>query len=286
MTKEFFYRDNVFSFEGAVSAEQDSGDTSGDTGGEVTPWRIDFRHQLLFPVLKDDTGRLCSGVRLCFTTDSKTVVLKFGSHDHEVKLDIFIDDKLHEKITMEPGTQQAEIRRNAGGEKKYCVWLDHRYQVHFHSILTDSGAIIKKTPVTQKRWVHYGSSISQAAAADSPSDIWPAIAARNNNLHLTNLGFVGQCKIEPMMAFVIRDLPADFITLKLGINLYLGDLTHRTFLPAILGFVKIIRDRKPYTPITLISPIFCPPRENVSSAEGQFVFARNFEREVINNFNK
>jgi lysophospholipase L1-like esterase len=71
-----------------------------------------------------------------------------------------------------------------------------------------------------------------------------------------------------MMAFVIRELPSDLITLKLGINLCAGDLTHRTFLPAILGFVRTIRDKKPEVPIVLISPVCSPPREEQSSAEG------------------
>ena len=257
---EYFYRDNVFSFEGAVSVE-----TNADY---VSPWRIDYSRLRLFPVLKDDKGKSCCGVRLCFSTDSKNVILRFGIHDHEIKMDVYINEAFHEKIILEPGRQQVELKTGEDGEKCYTIWLDHRHGVRFVSVSINDGAAIGKTPVTMKRWVHYGSSISQAGAADSPSMTWAAIAARKNSLHLTNLGFGGQCKIDPMMAFVISDLPSDFITLKLGINLYPGGLTHRTFLPGILGFVKIIREKKPDTPIVLISPVYCPNREDSNPVEG------------------
>jgi len=256
---EYFYKDNVFTFEGAASVES--------CNDYASPWKIDFSHLRLFHVLNTDKGKICGGVRLCFTSDSKSATLKFAGHDHELKLDIFINDVLHEKFILGPGERNVVINTAITGEKRFTVWLDHRYSVKLVSVSVPDGAFIKKTPVTQKRWVHYGSSISEASAADSPSTVWSSIAAIKNNLHLTNFGFGGQCKIDPMMAFVIRDLPADLITLKLGINLYLGDLTHRTFLPAILGFVKIIREVKPDTPIVLISPVYCYGREIFNPVE-------------------
>ena len=276
MPKDYLYTDNVFSFEGSVSVE--------NAPGYSAPWRIDYQHIRLYPVLSDEMARHCSGVRLCFTTDSKIIILKFDSHDHEIKLDVYINKELRSAIILEPKNLQTEIPvETPAGDKNIEIWLDQRYQIRLKSVSINDNALIKKTPVTQRRWVHYGSSISQADAAKSPSNIWTAIVARKNNLHLTNLGFGGQCKIEPMIAFMIRDLPADFITLKLGINVYLGDLTHRTFLPAILGFVKIIRDKKPDTPIVLISPIYCPYRENVISAEGHvnLIDMRNYVKEAV-----
>ena len=276
--KEYFYNDIVFTFEGAVSVESNP--------DYFTPWRIDYQRLKMFPVLKENVGRCCSGVRLCFTTDSKNIILKFDRHDYEIKLDIFINDVLHEKIILEQSSEQVEINTRADGKNRFTIWLDQRCQVRMKSISVNDGALIEKTPVTQKRWVHYGSSISHANAADSPSNIWSAITARKNNLHLTNFGFGGQCKIEPMMAFVIRDLPSDLITLKLGINVYPGDLTHRTFLPAILGFVRIIRDTNQKTPIVLISPIMCPYRENVNPIEGHvnLVEMRAYIKEAVEIF--
>ena len=65
-----------------------------------------------------------------------------------------------------------------------------------------------------------------------------------------------------MLAMTIRELPADLITLKLGINVQGGwSLSPRTFMAAVIGFVRIIREKHPVTPIVLVSPIVSPPRE-------------------------
>jgi hypothetical protein len=68
--------------------------------------------------------------------------------------------------------------------------------------------------------------------------------------------------MEPMLAMMIRDIPADVITLKLGINVHgNGSLNIRSFKAAAIGMVEIIREKHPTTPIGIISPIICPPRE-------------------------
>ncbi len=64
-----------------------------------------------------------------------------------------------------------------------------------------------------------------------------------------------------MVGMVIRDLPADYITLKLGINTMGGTLAARTYPAAIVGLVQIIREKHPETPMALVSPIGYPPHE-------------------------
>jgi len=52
--------------------------------------------------------------------------------------------------------------------------------------------------------------------------------------------------------------PADFISLKLGINVVNGDsMRERSFIPAVHNFLDTIREKKPNTPILIISPIIC-----------------------------
>jgi hypothetical protein len=66
-----------------------------------------------------------------------------------------------------------------------------------------------------------------------------------------------------MVVRIIRDREADVISLCLGINIYGGpSLNERTFGPGILGFVQIVREKHPTTPIALISPIYSAPRED------------------------
>ena len=74
--------------------------------------------------------------------------------------------------------------------------------------------------------------------------------------------------MDPMVALVIRDLPADVITLKLGINMHGGTTSPRTFRPGVIGFVRIIREGHPQVPIGLISPIISPPREDTPGLTG------------------
>ena len=64
-------------------------------------------------------------------------------------------------------------------------------------------------------------------------------------------------------------MPADFLSMKVGINIYGSEsLSTRTFQSAIIGFVQIIREKHPDTPFVVISPIYSPPREDTLNAVG------------------
>ena len=105
--------------------------------------------------------------------------------------------------------------------------------------------------------------------AESPSQTWPAIVARAHDLNLTCLGYGGQCHLDPMIAMMIRDLPADLITLKVGINICgQSTLTPRTFRPALIGFVRTLREGHPETPLAVISSIYAFKRETDHNAVG------------------
>ena len=70
--------------------------------------------------------------------------------------------------------------------------------------------------------------------------------------------------MDPLVAMMIRDQQADFISLKIGINVQGScSLSPRTFAPAVIGFISIIREKHPEVPIALISPIYSPPCETV-----------------------
>jgi hypothetical protein len=108
-------------------------------------------------------------------------------------------------------------------------------------------------------WVHYGSSISHCLEAPRPTDTWPAISARRAGVGLVNLSLAGQCMCDPHVARIIRDLPADLISAKVGINLINQDsMRERTFVPALHGFLDTIRDWHSTVPIALVTPIYCP----------------------------
>jgi hypothetical protein len=112
------------------------------------------------------------------------------------------------------------------------------------------------------RWVHYGSSISHCEDADGPLGVWSVAASRELGLEIYNLGMGGCANLEQFSARSIRDLPADLISLKLGINVInSANHTLRTFGPAVHGFIDTIRDGHPDVPILVISPVSCPAHE-------------------------
>ncbi|KNH20692.1 hypothetical protein ACU18_03750 [Arthrobacter sp. ZBG10] len=140
------------------------------------------------------------------------------------------------------------------------VWLPHRGRLRIHAVR--AGEPLRPAPRREPRWVHYGSSISQASHADTPLGVWPVIAARNLGLDLFNLGLAGSAHLDQFVARTIRDQPAGLITLKVGINIInSASLRRRTFAPALHGFLDTIRDGHPETPLVLISPIHCPEHE-------------------------
>jgi hypothetical protein len=69
--------------------------------------------------------------------------------------------------------------------------------------------------------------------------------------------------MDPLVARAMAALPADRLTLKLGINVHTSQtLRDRTFAPLAHGFIVTLRDKHPTTPITVISPILSPERED------------------------
>lgn len=146
-------------------------------------------------------------------------------------------------------------------EQDVSVWLPHNCAVIIKSVTSDR----RLTPARPAgpRWTHYGSSISQCGGASSPLGVWPVIAARELGLSLTSLGLAGQAHLDQSVARTIRDVPAEVISLKIGINVVnAASLRSRTFVPAVHGFLDTIREKQLHTPILVISPIYCPAHED------------------------
>jgi hypothetical protein len=141
------------------------------------------------------------------------------------------------------------------------VWLPHTAWVEVRAFRA-TAPVVPAQSSGRIRWLHHGSSISHCGDADGPLGTWPAVAARALDFDLTNLGFGGNAMLDPFTARTIRDLPAELITLKVGINIVNGDaMSYRTFVPALHGFLDTVREGHPRTPIVVITPIACPIHE-------------------------
>lgn len=174
-------------------------------------------------------------------------------------------------VTIDPASGAAETARTEPdsivfdglpeGMKRIEIWLPHTESVEIIALRSD--ADLHPCNDLLPVWLHHGSSISQGSNATYPTGIWPAVAAAALGLDLINLGFGGSALLDPFTARVIRDTPADLISVKIGINLVNTDLMRlRAFGPAVHGFLDTIREGHPDTPLFVISPVHCPIHED------------------------
>ncbi len=277
--------------------------------GWVTPRRLpDWTRNQFADAGVERFLKFPSGVRLRFKTSADQVTLKvlvskmvitgLAEDKRPAAFDLLVDGKEVQTLTadhgnvlrltpgltavfvetLEPGDPDLLTFSNLGdADKEIEIWLPSSAIVELKE-LTASKEIFSAPPSTKKKWVHYGSSISHCIEALRPMDIWPVRAAQIMNLNLTNFGFAGECQLDGFAARSIANTPADFITLKLGINIVNADsMRERAFIPAVHNLLDTIREKQPTTPILIISPIWCPFHETTSGPimiDGPLLFAK------------
>jgi len=254
---------------GPVSIEGAVGVRQGE--GYVRPWRLPPEDiELHHPALAF-MASMPAGVRLRFATDASAIALDV---DHvrldEVdpaaqppRYDLTIDGEIVATTPVPDDHATVVFGELPAGDKTVELWLPTFPGVRLRGLAVNEGASATAAPDDRRRWITYGSSITHCGEAHSPARTWPATAARALGVHLTCMGFAGMCHLDPLVARLIAGLPADRITLKLGINVHnMASLRERTFAPAVHGFLSAVRDGHPEIPITVISPIISPERED------------------------
>ncbi|MFS0868049.1 GDSL-type esterase/lipase family protein [Microbacterium sp. 179-B 1A2 NHS] len=227
-----------------------------------------------------------AGVRVAFRTPATCVELVLHATRATILgvgrargcVDVRIDGELHTSAELvggdvtdtDPRTGQTTLAEGApqsvvlegldASDKLVEIWLPHTETVDLLALHADAPVVPDARE--RRRWVHHGSSISQGSNATRPSGTWPAIAAHRGDVELRNLGFGGSAMADPFLARVIRDAPADLISVALGINVVNADaMRRRAFVPAVHGFLDTIRDGHPDTPLVLITAIHCAIHE-------------------------
>ena len=232
------------------------------------PWRLPYDDLALFPpdALRERAA-MAAGVRISFHSNTTSLSGRIERADEEASpIDLLCDGRLHASLAL-AGRDSFEFRDLPAGEKLLELWLPQYCELRLRSLELSDGTTLSPFEDRRPLWTTYGSSITHCRAAASPSRTWPAIVAREHGLNLTCLGYGGQCHLDPMIARLMRDRPADFISIKVGINVYgAASLGLRAFRPAVIGFVEILRERHADIPIAVISPIFSPPREDTPNA--------------------
>lgn len=254
--------DPILTWAGAIEVEHATDWSRG--------WRLPHSRLRLFPDERLQAQATAhAGVRITLGTDATMLRGRCLPVDDLGPVDLVVDGTLVETAPVAPdgSFHFAEL---SAGKKLVEIWLPHRGDFRLTELAVEESAQTWATPATHRpRLITYGSSITHSGAAASPTRIWPALVARSLGMDVTCLGFGGECHLDPMVARLIRDRPAEVIITCLGINVYgAGTFTKRSFLPAVLGFVSTIRDGHPTVPILMMSPIFSPSREERTGPTG------------------
>ena len=264
--------DARLAWQGAISMQH--------ADGWVMPWRIPYEDRALFPPLAlQEKAAMSAGVRIAFRSDTSTLAGRIEPETEISPLDLMCDGRLHGSVAL-ANRDGFRFENLPPGEKLLELWLPQIGRFRLRSIEIDDGASVAPFEDGRPRWTTYGSSITHCASAESPSQTWPAIVARQHGLDLTCLGYGGNCHLEPMIARMMRDLPADFLSMKIGINIFgNASLSARTFRAAVIGFVEIVREKHAETPFAVVSPIVSPPREDTPNEVGLTLVAMRDEVE-------
>ena len=247
-------------WQGAVSLQK--------TENWVMPWRTPHPMHVLFPEPLLERSAMPAGVRISFRSNTTQVSGNIVPQNESGILDLCCEGEVVASLDL---TQKDNFAFEglSGEEKLIELWLPQFGQFQLRNLTIDDGATLRPFADARPRWVTYGSSITQCRTAASATQTWPAIVARQHGLNLTCLGYGGQCHLDAMVARMIRDMPADYISMCLGINIQgASSLGPRTFRPAIIGAVQIVREKHPDIPLVLMSPIYSPPREDTPNAVG------------------
>lgn len=247
-------------WQGVVSIEK--------VNGSIMPWRTPHESHVLFPDPLLERSAMPAGVRISFKSDTTHLSGSIVEQRDAGMLDIVCDGEFISSIDLK-GKNSFVFEGLSNKEKLIELWLPQFGRFQLRSLELDDGASLEPYIDKRPRWITYGSSITQCRSAASPTQTWPGVVARDKGFNLTCLGYGGQCHLDSMVARMIRDLPAHYISMCLGINIQgASSLGPRAFRPAIIGAVQIIREQHPDIPIVLMSPIYCPNREENPNSVG------------------
>ena len=249
---------DALTWEGAIEVEH--------TPHGSRPWRLPFSRIGLFPTeALRQRAAMCAGVRIVFDTDSTAVAGRAAAPvDPDLSpIDLVVDGR-PASSTRVGSDGWFRFSGLSVGRKTVELWLPQYGDFWLTDLMVDEGSQVCRSARPQRpRLLVYGSSITHCRDAESPTRTWPALVAAEFGADLTCLGLAGQCHLDPMVARVLRDRPADLVVTCLGINVYgNGSFNSRSFLPAVLGFLSTLRDGHEGVPIVVMSPIVSPAREH------------------------
>lgn len=149
--------------------------------------------------------------------------------------------------------------------REVTLYLPLYQSVKVNEIVLEAGAKIEAPQpfAVAKPVVHYGSSITQGAAASNPGVTCQALLGQWLDTDFINLGFSGNGIGEPEVARAVAEIDASCFVLD-----YWANPTPEVFRQTLPGFVDILRAKHPSTPIIVTGPYF-NPSENLDGVRGE-----------------
>ena len=230
-------------WQGAVSLERSS------TG--VRPWRIPHDQRMLFDPGQVMKAAMPSGVRIVFQSNTRIVSGVARVAGDTKSIDLWCDGGPH--ATHDLSTNPVFSFHLPTGMKRIEMWLPQFGEFELVSLEIGDG-VIEQVEDTRPKWVIFGASNCQCRQAASSTGTWPAVASHIRGWNLTNLAVGGQNHLDIMMARTMASLPADILTIAPSGNfIRKSSFNLRTLRSRLLGFVQILREPHPDTPVVMLT---------------------------------
>ena len=221
------------------------------------------------PIDTVETARIPASVRFEFVGDADEVELAYTTRTNEfgyrgpgagTAFALFRGGKQVDEQPAVLGDGTVRLAIAGDPDERGVVYLPEGMRPVVHAVTAVSGTIepARHAP----RWLAYGDSIAEGWIATAPAGAWPAIAARDRDLDVVNLGYAGSARGELVSAEQIAALDAEVISISHGTNCW----TRIPFSAALFrentrAFLAVVRQGHPATPIVVTSPVLRPDAE-------------------------
>lgn len=238
--------------------------------GGARAWRVPYRDPR-YAIGLDYAGTP-AGARIVAETDATAVRVQLRTdQDDPCPLDVLVDGARVARLPVTPGPDgTVTLATDLPAGHRVELWLP-QYGCSGVLAVEFDGGRYAPAPVAPSgpRLLVHGSSITMCRQADGPTTAWPSRIALEHGWDLLNLAYAGTCLLDQPVARLIRDTPADMISLCLGVNVQThGSHSARSLLPAVIGFLETVLDGHPDIPVVVVTPIAARPEREAPGPSG------------------